>query len=447
MAKRKKKSTGKVIAVIVLVLALSAFALHKVQQSGPKGIEVSLGKSTRADITSTVTATGKVYPEVEVKISSEVAGEVVELPVRDGATVSKGDLLVRVNTDTLEAQLKQQEAALSANKANVAQARAQMLQAELEHQRLQNLLESGFTTLQQVDRSRTEWEVAQANLEASRFRVEQQEMQLKEAADMLAKATTFAPIDGTITALNAELGDRVVGTGQFAGTEILRLANLSNMEVRVDVSESEIVQVKIGDLAEVEIDAIPGHKFKGKVTEIANSAKTNEGGSQEQLTTFQVKVKLEEPDPRYRPGMTATADIQTRTVVQAILVPLQSVTIRQKSEVEKQLNPEKADSDKTADAPATDPAPSEKAGRKGSRKEDKDRLQRVVFLVREGKAVLTPVETGIADNRNMEIISGLDAGETLVIGSYAALTRELRHDVAVREKTEQKGKNKKPQTR
>ena len=438
MAKRKKKGKLKLIVILTIILAAIGAVIVMKAKSKPKGVEVTIGESEKGDITSVVTATGKIYPEIEVKISSEVSGEIIDLPVKDGMKIEKGALLVRVNPDTLEAQVKQQEAAFNASKATAAQAKAQLLKAELDLKRTESLFEKGFATQDELDQAKTLLEVGRSSHEAAVFRIKQQEMQLKEASDELNKATTYAPISGTITALDSEIGDRVVGTGQFEGTEIMRLANLDNMEVRVDVSEAEIVDVKIGDEADIEIDAFPDEKFKGVVTEIANSAKTSSSGSQEQLTTFQVKVKLVDADSRYRPGMTATADIKTKTVTDVVLVPLQSVTVRQKTEVERQLNPpkpgkpgekpeiKKDDSDKMAG----------KSHKKGESDEDKkDSLQRIVFVVKDGKVILKPVETGIADNKNIEITSGLEEGEKIVTGSYGVLTRVLKHDSAVKEKS------------
>ena len=442
MAKRKKKGKLKLIVILTIVLAAIGTVIVMMARSKPKGIEVTVGKSRRGDITSIVTATGKIYPEIEVKISSEVSGEIIDLPVADGMKIEKGALLVRVNPDTLEAQVKQQEAAFSASKATAAQAQAQKLKAELDLKRTESLFEKGFATQDELDQAKTLVEVARSSHEAAVFRIKQQEMQLKEASDELNKATTYAPINGTITALDSEIGDRVVGTGQFEGTEIMRLANLDNMEVRVDVSEAEIVDVKIGDEADIEIDAFPDEKFKGVVTEIANSAKTSSSGSQEQLTTFQVKVKLVDADDRYRPGMTATSDIKTKTETDVVLVPLQSVTVRQRTEVDRQLNPPKKEGEngkeKTSKGPNGDKAANgEKKPKEDKNGDDekKDSLQRVVFVVKDGKVVLTPVETGIADNKSIEIKSGLKEDEKIVTGSYGVLTRVLKHDSEIKEKS------------
>lgn len=447
MKKRKKKSWLKRVVIILVVLAgIGTFGAIKAG-SAPKGIEVTSGKSVRGDITSVVTATGKIHPQAEVKLSSEVSGEIIELPVRDGESVKKGDLLFRVNTDTLEAQVKQQEAALSATKANSAQNKAQMELAGLNLKRIENLAEKGFVTEDELDQARTNMEVAKAAYEASVFQIARQEMQLKEAMDALGKASTYAPIDGTVTILNAESGDRVVGTGQFAGTEILRLANLSAMEVRVDVAETDIINVKVGDQADIEIDSLPNEKFAGVVSEIANSANTANMGSQEQLTTFQVRVRFDKADNRFRPGMTATADIRTKSEKDVVLVPLQSVTVRQKTEVREQLKlkPEKEDDEtKAADSEDSKDPDSGKKPSDNRKENARDSMQRVVFVIRDGKAILTPVETGIADSRNIQIVSGLDEGQTIVTGNYGVLTRELKHESLVRVKENGSDKGGKP---
>ena len=447
MKKRKKKSWLKRVVIILVVLAgIGTFGAIKAG-SAPKGIEVTSGKSVRGDITSVVTATGKIHPQAEVKLSSEVSGEIIELPVRDGESVKKGDLLFRVNTDTLEAQVKQQEAALSATKANSAQNKAQMELAGLNLKRIENLAEKGFVTEDELDQARTNMEVAKAAYNASVFQIARQEMQLKEAMDALGKASTYAPIDGTVTILNAESGDRVVGTGQFAGTEILRLANLSAMEVRVDVAETDIINVKVGDQADIEIDSLPNENFAGVVSEIANSANTANMGSQEQLTTFQVRVRFDKADNRFRPGMTATADIRTKSEKDVVLVPLQSVTVRQKTEVREQLKlkPEKdGDETKAADPEDTKDPDSGKKPSDNRKENARDSMQRVVFVIRDGKAILTQVETGIADSRNIQIVSGLDEGQTIVTGNYGVLTRELKHESLVRVKENGSDKGGKP---
>ncbi|MEM9160583.1 MAG: efflux RND transporter periplasmic adaptor subunit [Verrucomicrobiota bacterium] len=387
-----------------------------------KPTEVTVETAVRGDITRVVTATGRVYPEAEVTISSEVAGEIIELGVKDGQIVTSGDLLVRVNPDRLEAQVLQQEAALRAAQASSSEAKARMLQAELDLKRQDNLFEKGHSTQEQLYNAQTLLEINEASHQATLSRIEQQEMQLKEARDSLAKATTFSPISGTITSLSSELGDRVVGTGQFAGTEIMRVADLSQMEIRVDVSEADIVHVKIGDKANIEIEALPDQVFEGEVSEIANSAQGGGNHSTDQLTTFQVKIRLIDSNSRIRPGMTATADVETKTVIEVVKVPLQAITVRAKEEVEKQLSGE---------------ADEEESGSKkwGEKKEEaprnRDELERVAFVFEDGKVSLVRVKTGIADTRFIEVPAGIEVGQKVVVGGYRILSRELEHGDAV----------------
>lgn len=427
--KKKNASRKKWIFIVVFIVVAVGLSIAGLK-GGDDRIEVTIKAVERGDITSIVTATGKIQPEIEVVISSEVPGEIIELPVKDGDPVEKGDLLVRVNPDTLEAQVKQQEASLASTKASSAQRRAEMLQAQLDAKRIEDLFQKGFATQDELEQASTRLEVARAAHESSVFLIERQEMQLKEASDQLAKASIYSPITGTIVSLKSETGDRVVGTGQFAGTEILRVADLTNMEVQVDVSEADIVNVAIGDKATIEVDALPDEPLQGTVTEIANSAQSSGERSQEQLTTFVVRIKLNEPGNRLRPGMTATADIETETVVDVVRAPLGSVVVRPRREVETGER-EAAEEDE-------DDKPASGDGRDGKDKTD-DRV-RVVFIARDGKAILSKVETGIADRDFIEIKSGLEAGDRVITGSYRALTRELKNESEIKEQEKKKKK-------
>jgi HlyD family secretion protein len=427
---KKKKSKLKVWILLIIVIAVGGGLTAVSMQGGKKGTEVSLKEVKKGDITALVTATGKIQPETTVVISSEVPGEIIELPVKDGQRVNKGDLLVRVNPDTLDAQVKQQEAALAATRAASAQSRAEMLKAELDQSRTQDLFDKGFITQDELDRIKTRLEVTKASHEASLHQIDRQDMQLKEAKDKLAKASLYSPITGTIVQLRSELGDRVVGTGQFAGTEIMRVADLSAMEVRVDVSEADIIDVKIGDFTKIEIDALPKAEYTGTVSEIANSARTTNERSSEQLTTFQVKVTLIDPGEELRPGMTATADIETKTVEDVIKVPIGSVVVRPKQELEKDEESGEDSDEETSDE-------------EDDSKDKEDNRVRVVFVAKDGKAELRKVETGIADSDHMEITSGLEAGEKVITGPYRALTRDLKDESEIREKKDDKDKDKK----
>jgi HlyD family secretion protein len=304
-----------------------------------------------------------------------------------------------------------------------------MLQAQLDLKRAADLFEKGFVTEDELDQTSTRLEVSRAAHEAATHQIERQEMQLREASDKLAKASIYSPITGTITKLNSEIGDRVVGTGQFAGTEIMRVADLNNMEVRVEVSEADIINVAIDDFSKVEIDAYSKEEFSGIVTEIANSAVTSNARSQEQLTTFQVRIRLNDSEQQLRPGMTATADIETDTVTDVVKIPIGSVVVRPKRELPK------GEGDNGNDEPSEEAEEEDDSDDASKKKENR---VRVVFVVDGDKAKLVQVETGIADRDDIEITSGLEADTEIITGSYRALTRELKHDSDIRRRKAEK---------
>lgn len=406
MKKSRKLKRRIILALVLAALIAGGYSLTR---SGSDTIQVSVAQVGRGDITSTVTGTGRIHPEIQVRISSEVAGEIIELPVRDGTRVRRGDLILAVNPDTLEAQVRQQEAGLASARSSSAQNRAEMLKAELDLRRTQELFERGFTSQEQLDQARTMVDVRRASYESSLHQIQRQEMQLKEAQDLLAKARTYSPIDGTVVRVNAEVGDRVVGTGQYEGTHVATVANLDSMEVRIDVSESDIVHVAVGQKATIEVDAIPNRVFTGTVSEISHSAANEASRSQEELTTFSVKVQLDEPSQQIRPGMTATAEIETETMEAVLHVPLLAVVVRPATEVQEALG-----------AAGNDNARPNRGGPRGGQR-------RVVFVIKDGIAHMRPVETGIADRFRIAILGGLEEGESIVTGSYQVLTRELRH--------------------
>ncbi|MCC5835431.1 MAG: efflux RND transporter periplasmic adaptor subunit [Opitutales bacterium] len=410
MKKSRKLKRRIFLAIVLAGLVAGGYSLTR---KGSDTINVTVTQVGRGDITSTVTGTGRIHPELQVRISSEVAGEILELPVRDGSRIQRGDLILAVNPDTLEAQVNQQRAGLAAARSSSAQNRAEMLKAELDLRRTEELFERGFTSQEQLDQARTMLDVRRASYESSLHQIERQEMQLKEAQDLLGKARTYSPIDGTVVRVNAEVGDRVVGTGQYEGTHVATVANLDSMEVRIDVSESDIVHVQVGQRATIEVDALPNRVFSGTVSEISHSAANEASRSQEELTTFSVKVQFDDPSPQIRPGMTATAEIETDTLTDTLHIPLLAVVVRPAAEVNEAVGSSGNDSGR----------PSRSGARGGQR--------RVVFVVKDGIAYLRPVETGIADRYRIAITGGLEEGETVVTGSYQVLTRELRHQSEV----------------
>src|SRR5438876_4286698 len=319
--RRRKILIGAAGAALLLIIAL--FAAGKRE----KPIPVTTEKAVLRTILQTVSATGKIQPETEVKISPEVAGEITELPVEDGMQVKKGDLLVKIKPDSYKALLEQQEAAISAAKANNLQQKATMLKTEHDLGRAKDLFEKKLISEQEYNAAEAAYDVAKNTYESSLHELERAEASSSQARDQLSKTTVYSPIDGTVTILNSKLGERIVATGQFAGTEVMRVADLGHMEAVVDVNENDVVNVKLGDAANIKIDAYGDRKFKGVVQQIANTGKTTGTGTQEEVTNFEVKIRIDDHDVVLRPGLSCTADIETNMVKDAVAVPMQSVTI------------------------------------------------------------------------------------------------------------------------
>jgi len=409
-----KKKTLFIIVGIALALILLLIVGKKAGWFGKTGNfkEVEITKIEPIDIIETVSATGKIQPEIEVKLSSEVSGEIIELPVVEGQAVEKGDLLVRVNPDIYQSSVNRAQAGLETSRANYAQAQASLKQAEANYNRNKSLFEKGVISKAEWDRVVSEYEVATANKESAYFNMQSTSATVKEAQDNLGRTNIYAPMTGTISKLDAELGERVVGTQQMAGTEILRVANLTNMEVEVDVNENDIVKVEVGDSTIVEVDAYLGKEFKGIVTEISNSA--DAALTTDQVTNFKVKVRILEESYEdllegksenyspFRPGMTATVDIITNRKDNIIGVPISAIVIKNDTTVT----------------------------------ENEDQKYEAVFLKEGEKAELRKVSTGIQDDSNIEITEGLTEGETVITGPYNTVTKSLKEgdDVEVTNK-------------
>jgi len=407
------KKTLTWISVVAIVLVILLVTGKKMGWFGDSGNyqKVELAEITPISIVETVAATGKIQPEVEVALSSEVSGEIIELPLKEGQTVEKGDLLVKINPDLIQAAVSQSQAGLDNVRAQLAQAKASENNAKLNYERSKTLFERGVISKSEWDNAVADYEMAQANRQAAYYNVQSAAASLKQARENLYRTTIYAPMSGTISKLSVELGERVVGTAQIAGTEIVRVANLKNMEVVVDVNENDIVKVAIGDSANVEVDAYLGREFRGVVNEIANSAQAEL--TSDQVTNFKVKVSilaesyadLTEGKPEsyspFRPGMTATVDIITNKKDQIIGVPISSIVVR-------------------SDTTGLDKSfLSEKNIKPGERFE-------AVYVKEGDEAVLKPVTTGIQDETNIEIVSGLKEGETVITGPYTTVTKILK---------------------
>ena len=397
-----------------------------------KPVPVTTEKAVRKTILQTVSATGKVQPEVEVKISPEVAGEIIELPVEDGMPVKKGDLLVKIKPDSYKAQLEQQEAAISSAKAVNLQQKATLAKTESDLKRAQDLFAKKMISESEFSVAQTARDVAKSTLESSQHEIERAEAGSSQARDQLAKTTIYSPINGTITILNSKLGERVVATNQFAGTEVMRVADLSHMEARIDVNENDVVNVKVGQKATITIDAYTERKFKGTVQQIANTGKTTAAGTQEEVTNFEVKIRIDDHDVALRPSLSCTADIETNVVKDAVAVPMQSVTIRTG---DTNLSPEEIEKRKqkiaARDQVDNNAEVTNERQEKTAAKTEREKLSKVVFLKKGDKAQMVKVTTGIADDTSMEIKSGVNVGDEVISGSYSAISRKLKDGAKV----------------
>ncbi len=396
-----------IVAVVLIIGLITAKKLGWIGQEEGMAVEVSAVE--RMAITETVIASGKIQPEVEVKISAEVSGEIIQLPFQEGASVKKGDLLVKINPDLFLAAVNRSKAAMNTAKASLASAKAQFIEAERNYNRNKKLHEQNVISDADFDAANRAYQVAELGVESAQYQLQSAEATLQEAKDNLARTTIYAPMDGTISMLNSEVGERVVGTIQMTGTEILRVANLDLMEVLVEVNENDIIRVHKGDTALVEVDAYLDQEFKGVVTEIANSAKL-QGTTIDQVTNFEVKIRIlkesyekliqqGQKNP-FRPGMTASLEILTNSKADVIAIPIQAVTTR-------------AD---TSNAPVYE--------RKKS--SDEDEIFEVVFVKTEGKAELRVVKTGIQDDEYIEILEGVEVGEEVITGPYSAVSKILK---------------------
>ena len=425
--RRKRQIILGVVGFFLLWLIVSILLSKR-----EKPIPVTTEKAARKTILQIVSATGKVQPETEVKISPEVAGEIIDLPVEDGKGVNKGDLLVRIKPDSYKALLEQQEAAISTAKATNLQQKAAMLKTEQDIKRAEDMYAKKTISVQEYNAAQAAADVAKNTYESSLHEIERAQAGSSQARDQLSKTTVYSPIDGTVTILNSKLGERIVATGQFAGTEVMRVADLGHMEARVDVNENDVVNVKGGDKANVKIDAYGDRKFHGTVYQIANTGKTTGAGTQEEVTNFEVKIRIDDHDVTLKPGLSCTADIETSMVKDAVAVPMQAVTIRTGNS---NLSPEEIEKkkQKTAQRDKGDNNAEyvNERQEKVTQREEREKLAKVVFLKKGSKAQSVKVTTGISDDTYMEIKTGVRPGDEVISGSYSAISRKLKDGAKV----------------
>jgi HlyD family secretion protein len=420
-----------IAALIIVIIGGLIYAKNRKQNA----IEVSSEKAELRNIIETVASNGKIQPAQEVKISPYISGEVVELFVREGDFVIKGSMLAKIDPTLYQSGYEQVEASMNSAKANMANTRARVAQAEAQYTRAkldldrnEQLFKQNVISIADIENIRASYKVTSAELEAAKeslratqFQVQNAEASLREAQENLRRTSIYAPSDGTVSKLNVEVGERVTGASQFSsGTEIMRLANLNNMEVKVEVSENDIPRVKLNDTCLIEVDAYLNRKFKGYVTEISTSANTL-GVSVDQVTNFEVKVMMLKDSysdlindsnnitSPFRPGMSATVDIQTKRVANILSVPIQAVTTRDDTSSVRSSSRKQ-----TEDKPKTE-------------NEIKPEIKEYVFIVDGEKAAIREVKTGVQDNTYIEILEGIKEGDEIITGPYRVVSKTLKN--------------------
>lgn len=388
-------------------------------------IEVTTTKVIRKDITQTVNAIGKIQPETEVKVSSELSGELIQLNIKEGDEVKNGMMIAKIKPDIIESQLEQLKAQVDGSRVDIDFSKTALVRAEQDYKRKQELFEKKFIPLQELEISKTSFEQAKSNLESAYTRLKQSEANYKQTSRNAERTTLFSPIDGVVTKLNVEKGEKVLGTMQFQGTELMIISDLSIMNAVVEVDENDVVLIDLGDTCEIEIDAFPNKTFKGQVIEIGHSAIVTSTGTQDQVTKFQVKVRLFDKDIKLRPGMSCSVDIKTETKYNVLSIPLGAVTVRA---IEKESDV--------------------KDGKWGIEKEEIEKevneadIQSVVFAKKGNIAKQKNIKTGISDNGFIEVKSGLDDNEEIISGSYTAVSKLLKDSSKIKLQTVEINKNK-----
>ena len=429
------------IGVVLIVSIVSIRSCGKGNE-----IEVSVEQPQKREIVETVSGNGKIQPEVEVKITSDVSGEIIEMYVKEGDRVKKGDLLCRIKPDIYESALDRVSASVNSSKASLQNAKAQLEQtkatlinSESVYNRTKKLFDQNAVSQQELDAARAQYEGAKATVKgaeetvrSAEFSISGAQASLKEANENLSKTMIYAPVDGTVSKLNVEKGERVQGVSGFQGTEIMKLANLNEMEVSVEINENDIVRVKKSDTCHIEVDAYPDFKFKGIVTEVANSANTT-GISVDQVTNFTVKIRIlqdsyrsliSETNPApFRPGMSASVEIRTNVVSNALSVPIMAVTTRADSSLYKARKEKEKENGDIA-------VKDENLEKENSKSEIK--LEEVVFIEKDGKVIQVKVKTGAQDNEFIQILQGVSEKDNIVSGPYGAVAKKLKEGSAVK---------------
>ena len=403
MAQKKSNKKKIIIISVIVVLIISIITILILNSNKTKFVSVQVDKVSRQTIVQLVTASGKIQPEIMVKINAEVSGEIISLPVKEGDVVKKEDLLVRVKTDQYQAQVDRAEASLQSAKANLSLQDATVERTNSEFKRAQDLFAKDLLSEQEFISAKTSQKISNSQYASAVAGVAQAKASLRDAEESLRKTSIYSPMNGVVSQLKSQLGERVSGSGFMQGTEIMTVSDLSRMEARIDVGENDVVLISVGDTTRIEVDAFPEKKLIGIVYEIANTAKTKGLGSQEEVTNFEVKVRILNNQLALRPGMSMTADIETETKQNVLAIPVQCVTTRQ---------PKSKSEEKEFDK--------------------KEKPIEVVFLQNGNKAQMRKVVRGISNDNFIEIISGLKENDFVISGSFKAISRELEDSTEIK---------------
>jgi HlyD family secretion protein len=434
MALAKKKSRKKFIVFGLILLVIGGLSAAAIMKKKEAAITVQTEKAARRDVTELVVANGKIQPVLQVKISPEVSGEIVELPFKEGQNVKKGDLLVAIRPDNYVAARDSSRANYNYSVANSNTAYANLVKADLEYKRNDNLHQHNLISDSDYLTAKTAYDVAIANLDAVSQQVQMASASLHSSESDLSKTKIFSPIDGRITKLSSQLGERVVGTAMMAGTEILTVSDLDQMEARVDIGEIDVVLIAVGQKVRLEVDAFKDRKFEGVVTDVANSAKNNDpsgltssSSSSTDATKFQVKIRIKEKEI-FLPGMSVTAEIETRSRTNPVTVPIQCVAMRLPKAAgtnSSDVTAVKADPKDPTNTVSTAVATNKNEASGKSKPGEAQKPVEVVFLMEDGRAKMVPVKRGIGDDKYYEILEGVKEGDVVITGPYKAVNREL----------------------
>lgn len=418
---RKKKSKKKFIIIGSILLILLIVIAIAVSNKKELAIEVQTEQIKRMDITQVVKASGKIQSEIQVNISSDISGELIALPFKEGEQVKKGDVVAKIKPDQYLPQLQQQLAGVKVQESSLKEQEVQLRKFQLEYDRIKQLNEKGLASQSDLDNALTNVDQTLASMNRIRAQINQSRASLSSVQYDLSKATIFAPVSGTVTTLNNEIGEKVLGTSFNQGNNILTISDLSKMECQVDVGETDVTLVKIGDSTKVEIDAFPDRIFRGVVYEIGNSAKSTGLGTQAEVVNFIVKIRIVDNDVDLRPGMSCNVDIEVASKKNVLAVPIQSVTTREDKETSS-ISDENENLTRTKDLD----------------NKKKIKPQEIVFIIENGRALSKNVKTGISNDTYIEITEGLNEGEEVVKGSFKAINKELENDSKVQVNNDKK---------